>query len=57
MGYMLEADGDYLKLTITAVEGFAVAVSVPNGTITLVGSKDAFAGIGELLRDELGEDE
>lgn len=55
MGYMLEADGDYLKLTITAVEGFAV--SALNGTITLVGSKDAFAGIGELLRDELGEDE
>lgn len=55
MGYMLEADGDYLKLTITAVEGFAV--SALNGTITLVGSKDAFAGIGELLRDELDEDE
>ena len=54
MGYMIEADGDYLKLTITAVEGFAVTAL--NGTITLTGSKDAFAGIGELLRDELGDE-
>ena len=55
MGYMIEADGDYLKLTITAVEGFAVTAL--NGTITLMGSKDAFAGIGELLCDELGAEE
>ena len=54
MGYMIEADGDYLKLTITAVEGFAVTAL--NGTITLIGSKDAFAGIGELLRDELDDE-
>ena len=51
MGYIIEADGDYLKLTITAVEGFAVTAL--NGTITLTGSKAAFYGIGELIVDEL----
>jgi hypothetical protein len=33
------------------------AVTALNGRITLTGPKDAFAGIGELLRDELGDDE
>ena len=56
MGYMIEEDGrGNIVLTITAMESFAVAAL--NGRITLTGAKDAFMGIGELLRGELGDDE
>lgn len=56
MGFIIEEndDGDVM-LTITAVEGFS-AILHPNGNIVLIGQKDAFRGIEELLRDEMDEE-
>lgn len=57
MGFMIEQDDDIdLRLTITAVEGFSV-IAYLNGDIVLTGPKDAFAGIGELLRDETDDEQ
>lgn len=55
MGFIIEPDGKGIMLTITSTEGF-VAVTYPDGKITLTGPKDAFLGLGELLIDEM-EDE
>lgn len=55
MAFIIEPDGKDIMLTITSTEEF-VAVTYPDGKITLTGPKDAFLGLGELLMDGM-EDE
>ena len=56
MGFMLEPNGENVKLTITAKEAF-IATQNEDGSVTLEGPKDAWSGLAELLMGDFGTEE